>query len=117
GLAQFLGSLNVMGQLRLELGKPYSSLLQTVAVAVVKHLAAGLVVGLKSLLRLAVSLTTGVFFLGKDIHHGPDLFAVAPQQIPQFTQAGIQAGLALPRHLLQLLQMITQLLLLLAPLR
>src|SRR5690554_3065446 len=117
GLAQFLGGLNVMGQLRLEFGKPYSPLFQTIAIAVVQCLAAGLVVGLQSPLLLAVSLAAGVFFLGKGIDQGLDLFAVALQQIPQLNQTGIQAGLALPRRLLQLLQVITQLLLLLAPLR
>src|SRR5690625_7872352 len=61
GLAQFRGSLNVMGQLRLELGKPYSCLLHTVAVAVVEHLAAGLVPGVPAPLPLAASLTTRVF--------------------------------------------------------
>lgn len=116
GLAGLLRGRGAVGQPRLELGNGGGALLQAFPVAVVQRLAASLVVGIQAALFFVMGFTAALFLVAQRIDQPLDLLAVACLQVAELDQPGIQARAALARHTLDLLEVVVQLLALLAPL-
>ncbi len=116
GLADLLGALGMMLEPCPELGEPRGHRLQPRAVVVVERLAPSLVVGLQAVLGLALRLAARLPLLAQGVDLRLELVAARLEQVTELHQSRLQPGLALLHYLLQLLQVVAQLLLLLAPL-